>query len=227
MTVDDLARLQYYDDLTARVWNDQRATPLVRELLLALAWITERDPAYRDPERTRRERTRHVWQQARRMLGHDALGRARYKEAIAQDAPRYEPTDTWANAVCEAPRVRSRIAAVCGRRASLQHHVVERDLRTGWQVDHWFCSRHRDHAARVRAQVRAAGEPPEPLPNTGGLLPCYFRADFASFYAKCRPGWTAPACGICADDWPTGPDAAELVPRKPRLRLITGELVDA
>lgn len=63
--------------------------------------------------------------------------------------------------------------------------------------------------------------------NTGGLLPSYFRADWAKLYAQLRPAWVAPAVGICADDWPSGPGAAELVPRKPRLRLILGELTDA
>jgi hypothetical protein len=104
--------------------------------------------------------------------------------------------------------------------------VVERDLRTGWETVHWFCTRHKDHAIRVRAQVERAGEPPVPVPNVGGLLPCYFKAPWERMYASMAPHWEPPIYGLCADDWPTTPEAAQLVPKRPRLRLIIGDLVD-
>lgn len=116
---------------------------------------------------------------------------------------------------------------VCGANINPELHVVEHDPRTGWRIDHWFCTRHKDQAARVRAQVDAAGEPPEPIPNTGGLMSCYFKADFERLYRdasdKLHLRWEPPGYGLCADDWPTtGRDVA--LPRKAGLRLIAGGL---
>ncbi|WP_331738653.1 hypothetical protein [Embleya sp. NBC_00896] len=96
---------------------------------------------------------------------------------------------------------------VCGARS--RHTVVEKDPTTGWDIEHRYCARHHDHAERVAAQVveqnRAA---PEPVPNIGGLLACYFKADWATVYRRHSPGWTPPIYGIRADDWPTQGRAA-------------------
>lgn len=65
---------------------------------------------------------------------------------------------------------------ICG--AASHHRVLEKDPVTGWVIPHWFCKRHKDHADRVAAQVKEQGEQaPEPIPNRGGLLPCYFAAE--------------------------------------------------
>jgi hypothetical protein len=262
-TTDDVARLRSYDEFTTRLWFEKRASPLVRELLLALAYVLEHAPAA-GPDLSRKDRGRLLWQAVSGLMGVNERGRARYKDAVAADAPRYEPANTWPTAACEAPRVRVQeprratttircayphhphlgqcrpvkrigpaegavvwkpapVGAVCGARPNPELHVVERDLRTGWQVDHWFCTRHKDQAARVRAQVEAAGEPPVPVPNVGGLLPCYFKAPWQRMYSSMARGWEAPVYGLCADDWPTTPEAAQLVPKKPRLRLIVGD----
>ncbi|MDX3531174.1 hypothetical protein P1P75_33420 [Streptomyces sp. ID05-39B] len=114
---------------------------------------------------------------------------------------------------------------ICG--ANSHHRVLEKDPRTGWVTAHWFCKRHKDHADRVDDQVRAQNEQaPEPIPNIGGLLPCYFKADWEKVYKHYRPHWTAPKYGLCADDWPTVDEAA---PRTyGRLRAINGlDLEDA
>ena len=104
---------------------------------------------------------------------------------------------------------------VCG--ASAHEMVEEKDPRTGWITGHWFCKRHHDHAARVTEQVRAVNEQaPEPIPNTGGLLGCYFKADWESVYRHYAPHWQPPVYGICADDWPT---PGETVTRG-RLRIL-------
>ena len=272
MTPDDLSRLRAYDDLTARIWRDKRCTPGTRELLLAIAWVTARDPEY---DRLRgvsgKECGRYLWQQMAVMLGADR-GRARYKQLVADDAPRYEPPNTWTDRVCEAPRLRAyrprnttapiqsptcligqhphlgacRYTAVyseasdavkkpapelepsdiCGANPKFDFHLFERDPRTGWHVDHWFCARHRDHYERVRTQLANAPEAPEPIPNRGGLLPCYFKADWTRMYTLMRPHWTAPVYGIVADDWP-GVINGGVTPRRPGFRLILGELADA
>lgn len=107
---------------------------------------------------------------------------------------------------------------VCG--AGSFYLVEEKDPRTGWVTAHWFCKRHKEHADRVTEQVRAQNEQaPEPVPNAGGLLPCYFKADWAKVYQHYRPRWTAPSYGLCADDWPSLEGA---VPRRHgRLRAIS------
>jgi hypothetical protein len=95
---------------------------------------------------------------------------------------------------------------VCG--AGSFYLVEEKDPRTGWITAHWFCKRHKDHADRVTEQVRAQNEQaPEPIPNTGGLLPCYFKADWEKVYRHYRPHWTAPSYGLAAEDWPTAEEA--------------------
>ncbi|MGW2863327.1 hypothetical protein [Streptomyces sp. NPDC001205] len=98
---------------------------------------------------------------------------------------------------------------LCG--ATSHHRVLERDPETGWMTAHWFCKRHHEHAERVAEQVRDQnGRAPEPVPNTGGLLPVFFAADWETVYRRYRPGWTPPSYGICADGW--------LVPGAPSVR---------
>lgn len=269
MKNDDAGRLRAYDDITTRIWRDKRCTPGTRELMLALAWVLERDPNYNDTTASNAERGRYAWQQMAEMLGRDQRRRARYKQLVADDAPRYEPPNTWPDRVCEAPRLRAyrprnttasvqsptcligqhphlgacrytvvhSVAAVteklvldlseiCGANPKFDFHLIEWDPRTGWHIDRYFCARHRDHFERVKAQLANAPEAPEPIPNRGGLLPCYFKADWARMYSLVRPGWTAPTYGLAADDWP-GIISGGVSPRRPGLRLIVGEMADA
>jgi hypothetical protein len=107
---------------------------------------------------------------------------------------------------------------VCG--AASHHRVLEKDPRTGWVTAHWFCKRHKDHADRVTEQVREQNEQaPEPIPNTGGLLPCYFNADWEKVYRHYRPRWEPPSYGLAADDWPALDNAQPV--RRGRLRAIS------
>lgn len=106
---------------------------------------------------------------------------------------------------------------VCG--AGSHHRVLEKDPRTGWVTAHWFCKRHTDHAERVAEQVREQNEAaPEPIPNTGGLLSCYFKTDWERVYRRYAPYWTPPAYGLCADDWPEPGQA--LTRSRGRLRIL-------
>ncbi|PVC80544.1 hypothetical protein DBP19_36010 [Streptomyces sp. CS090A] len=100
--------------------------------------------------------------------------------------------------------------------------MLEKDPVTGWAIAHWFCKRHRDHADRVNEQLRAQNEAaPAPLPNKGGLLPCYFKADWEKVYRHYAGRfWGPPTHGLCADDWPT-PGRAPVV-KKARMRLVLG-----
>lgn len=109
----------------------------------------------------------------------------------------------------------------CGNRpASIE--VPEYDMATG-QVRRvfWFCTRHKDHADRVRTQLAALGDPPPPVPNKGGLLPCYFKPEaIEQCYRWADPRWEKPYYGICANDWPV--PGRDIVPKRPRLALIIG-----
>lgn len=262
MTASDLSRLQSFDDLTAQIWHDPRATPTARELLHAMAWALLRDQS--------RPAGREYWNSVGRLLGRDRIGGWRYRELIAQDAPRYIPPIMQRGSarmnVCEAPRLRPyqpraqdagvrclfehhphlgecrpvttwtaapkqtrpalQPSLTCGAPGKWDLHLVERDPQTGWHIDHWFCTRHRDHFERVKQQLAAAPEAPEPIPNTGGLIGCYFACDLERLYKQQEPHWKPPGYGLCADDWPT-PGRDAVLPRKPRLRLIVGELADA
>lgn len=108
--------------------------------------------------------------------------------------------------------------SVCG---ALSHHrVLEKDPRTGWVAAHWFCKRHKEHADRVARQVEQQNEQaPEPVPNTGGLLPCYFKADWEKVYRHYQPHWAPPSYGLAADAWPTADQAVRPMTR-PRLRVL-------
>jgi hypothetical protein len=131
--------------------------------------------------------------------------------------------------LCRGPRMRPHPAGpddfrnqlkVCGDRA--QDMVVEKDPVTGWHTNHWFCTRHHSHLARVREQVKEQNEAaPEPIPNKGGLLPCYFDSDWERLYSWAQGWeWKPPSYGYRADDWPV-PGKDPIVQRA-RLRLVVG-----
>jgi hypothetical protein len=126
--------------------------------------------------------------------------------AIVHVDPGYTPPRDWRTE-----------DGVCGAPSNLR--VLEKDPRTGWVTAHWFCKRHKDHADRVTEQVRAQNEAaPEPVPNKGGLLPCYFKADWEKVYRHyAGKHWEPPSYGLCADDWPT---PGQMSPVRRRLRVV-------
>lgn len=132
--------------------------------------------------------------------------------------PELEALKAEAMATYTPPRDWRTEDGVCG--AQSHHRVLEKDPRTGWITAHWFCKRHKDHADRVAEQVRTQNEQaPEPIPNTGGLLPCYFNADWEKVYRHYRRGWEPPKYGLAADDWPSLEEAQGR--RYGRLRAIS------
>ncbi|MGV2914679.1 hypothetical protein [Streptomyces alfalfae] len=143
------------------------------------------------------------------VLADEARAR-RLPPPIVHVPPGYTPPRDWRteDGVCGAPS---------------HHRVLERDPRTGWITAHWFCKRHKEHADRVAAQVREQNEQaPEPVPNAGGLLPCYFKGDWEKVYRHYRPGWEPPKYGLCADDWPTTSEVTGHPSRHSRLRVFIG-----
>ncbi|BBG20718.1 hypothetical protein RVR_P1101 (plasmid) [Actinacidiphila reveromycinica] len=222
-TADDRSAILRYDQLTARVYGEHRMPPGTRDLILALGWVTLRDPRRHDPTVT-------TWARTREVLNAD---NATMSRLIGGDAPRYEPDWNAGPHGCQAPMVR--VDRLCGRSTSVS--FAEFDPVTGWLTPWGFCSRPRCQEYMRPIAERADGskaKAPEPIPNTGGLLPIFFASDWERRYFKAAEtrvlpgliGWTPPPYGLSADEWPEVP--GEHRPAAfPKLRLIAadGEIV--
>lgn len=215
-----------FSEYAQRIYQDDRANSETRSLLLAIAYVITMVPL--DDDTT-------VWKETVKVLGKPSnVHRGTVRELVRGDIPRYErPSSRYWNdpmdRLCRGPRVRPHpdgpddwrnTEKVCGARA--QDKVIEKDPVTGWHTNHWFCTRHHDHLARVREQVSAQNEiAPEPIPNKGGLLPCYFDSDWVRVYAWALGWeWEPPSYGYRADDWPVPGRDPIAVPQRARLRLV-------
>lgn len=148
------------------------------------------------------------------------LDNRQFWSLVRTDLPRYEPNpEPWnAGCVAELPRAKR----LCGRRPYVGFQVTN-PLDGTWQMV-GYCSRHRGEADAANAaerRRRAAGLP-VPLPNAGGLLPCYVPWDWAKNYAIADSSWTPPAVGIRADDWPVLAKVEAARPAPPKLRVMLG-----
>lgn len=142
---------------------------------------------------------------------------------IEQDIPRWEPPDALrSTGPCEAPMVRR--DGPCGKRGCTSFRRT--DPATGeWRVAS-YCSRHWDYSREIhQAEIAmtSAGGIPEPVPNTGGLLPCYIGWDWEDAYAKASRSrdWKPPQAGIRADDWPVLAKVSAMGP--PKLAVLEGD----
>lgn len=216
----DLDALRRYDQLAERVYGERRLPSPTRDLILALGWVTLRDPLRHHPAAS-------LWGRTREVLNADNKS---MWQAIAADVPRYEPDRPPRG--CQAPMVR--VERLCGRSTSIG--FAEFDPVTGWMT-HWgFCSRPRCRSYMRPIAERAQGSKdraPEPIPNTGGLLPLFFTWNWEARYRKAmalvrhQNGWEPPAYGLSADEWPPAPDQKK--PQAfPKLRLVAsdGEFVE-
>lgn len=145
----------------------------------------------------------------------------RLREAIGQDAPRFEAPES-SDRECEAPMIRRH--GPCGQRASSQARVT--DPATGrWRMGAW-CNRHRalweDACAKERAR-QAKGGIPEPAPNTGGMLYLHVPSDiWVAMYGWARYGnWEIPALGLHPDRWPVIEPEHAFTP--PSLTVVAGD----
>jgi hypothetical protein len=219
-----------------RIYQDTRADTRSRQLLLAVAYAVTMAPI---------DEAVPEWSSTYRAIcsaiGDSIRDWGGLRSRLCDDLPRYERpgsrlgTDRM-DRLCSGPRVRphpdgpddfrNRLK-VCG--APAQDLAVEKDLVTGWHTNHWFCTRHGDQLIRVRAQVKGQNErAPEPIPNRGGLLPCYFDSDWVELYrwALHSDTWNPPGYGVRADDWPV-PGRDPVAPRaRLRLAALDGELLD-
>ncbi|SET49446.1 hypothetical protein [Nonomuraea wenchangensis] len=250
-SAEELDRLMKFDDLVCRVYADDRMPPGTREVALAMAWALERGPVAHPEvkfwtlvrrslggDRMGRPRlseliaadapryeNRSDWS-----LGNGSCEGPRVRPYKPRERP---PSGCYLDhphiGPCRFPEVygagghahdHTEGGTICGATATIR--VKERDMVTGWHTNHWFCRRHAARAREVKQQLAARGEPPEPIPNTGGLLPRYFAADWAKIYAlhceKAYRRWTEPYCGVDADHWPT--PGKTMIPKRPRLALV-------
>lgn len=214
-----------YDQLVTRVYGERRMPSGTRDLILALGWVTLRDPRRHDPTITTWTRTQEVMNADNKTMW----------TLIGEDAPRYDVWITEADDPygCQAPMVR--VDRLCGRSTLIG--FAEADPCTGWLTNWGFCSRPRcreygrpiEERARHSFTVR-----PEPIPNVGGLLPLFFAWDWEKRYQKASEigvvprliGWKPPSYGLSADEWPevAGQERPQAFPK---LRLIAsdGEVV--
>ena len=218
----DLKRTLATHDLIARIYADDRFPPPIRlagDLRMFAITITWVIGIERAPKGERVQRVADIMH----------LDNFRFWELIRADLPRYEPPRGSDTGQCEAPMIRRE--GVCGKSGMQSFHVTNPNDGT-WRLVS-FCSRHRDVADKVYAAERdrkAKGGLPEPLPNRGGLLPCYIRWDWEKHYKRARSSWEPPSVGICANDWPVMAkvvDASSAPP--PSLKVIFGgqEIGDA
>jgi hypothetical protein len=144
----------------------------------------------------------------------------RLREAYRSDAPRFEPANfRHAQPTCPAPMLRGpRVGEPCGKAGTYSFRVT--DPATGeWELRGW-CSRHRAEAERARRYEQTVKKP-EPLPNTGGLLPCYIPAsNWPDIYTAASPGWKPPSIGLCADNWPVM--ARVVAHERPKFEALDG-----
>ncbi|HEY5835041.1 hypothetical protein [Streptomyces sp.] len=219
----------------AKVYRDPRQTPESRELILLLAWLAARDPD-RNPQVGK---PRSVWARANDILGVDFTRRQppRLAHLVASDAPRYEMdwhSPANQGRACQAPMIRR--AGECGQNSV--DSFARTDPDTGWLTLVWTCSRHRAWGS-AQHRIERAKPRVEPIPNAGGLLPCYFRRTdetWVELYRWARAwkhdrSWEPPSYGLRADRWPRpGKEPAVLAEGEPpRLHLAAagGELLAA
>ena len=221
-----------YDAFVARLYSDPRMTRKTREIALLLAWLVSRDP---------NRFGAGAWKRAEAILGFRKYGRHTQSVAallVADDLPRYEvdrSTPEWMDQTCAAPMIRR--TGLCGQPACGNSYTA--DPETGWRTPVWYCRRHEGFGRNLDRVLRDA---PEPIPNAGGLLPCYFRLkggtdhwvqnyQWAAHNADPfrHEAWTPPSFGVVADLWPTpGQDKSNDLP-SPTLQLVAveGELIGA
>ncbi|MGW5690305.1 hypothetical protein ACWEWX_04845 [Streptomyces asiaticus] len=220
-----------YDAVVAALYRNPRMTRKTREIALLIAWLIARDPNRFNAS---------VWTRAEAILGSRKHGRHTQSVAallVADDVPRYEDeTPTRESQTCEAPMIRR--PGPCGQ--ATWDYSYKADPETGLRTPVWFCRRHADFGRDLNLSLADA---PEPVPNRGGLLPCYFplKSGLAGWEANYRwavhnedpwrrEAWQPPSHGVSAELWPTpvnaGQQGSPLSVPKLQLVAVDGELVD-
>jgi hypothetical protein len=197
-------------DKLTKLWADDRFTEATRVRDFINAWLITRydlphDEAFKETLRRLGDR------------GHAWWG------TVRDDAPRF---DGMLGASkfrrCPVPKTRGPYAGEpCGRSFARQTRVT--NPATGeWTYQGW-CRQHEQHWRTMAARERTLTNVPEPLPNRGGLLPCYIPAsNWPDVYVWAMSHWKPPYVGICADDWPVMAKAAKAPLTKVALSALDG-----
>jgi hypothetical protein len=214
MTDRDLKQILQVHDHIAKIYADDRFPPPdhfggdLRMLAITITWVVSVERA---PKGQRFKRVCEVMH----------LSNFAFWELIRADLPRYEPPRDSETGLCEAPMLRR--DGPCGKNGMQSFHVTNPHDGT-WRLVS-YCTKHRDIANKVHAAERERKRRgvPEPMPNRGGLLPCYVRWDWEKNYRLARSSWEPPKVGICADDWPVmAKVVAASSAAPPPLRVVVG-----
>lgn len=198
-------------DKLERLWADDRFADATRTREFINAWLITRygmadhDEAFRETLRRLGGRDHQWW------------------GIVREDAPRFDGLKGASKfRRCPVPKTRGpRAGEPCGGSPARQSRVT--DPQTGeWTYQGW-CRQHEQHWRTMCAREKALTNVPEPLPNAGGLLPCYIRANnWPDLYVWAMSHWTPPYVGICADDWPVMAKVAKAPLTKVALTAIDG-----
>ncbi|TQS30030.1 hypothetical protein [Microbispora sp. KK1-11] len=214
MNGDELRHLLAIHEDISRVMKDPRFPPPnrwgsdLRMFVVTALWVIAVERA---PKGTRIPRVCEVMH----------LDNFHFWELIRSDLPRYEPDTMYRDGGCVAvlPRAKRR----CGK-GTVWAFSVTNPVDGTWELV-GYCSRHREEGRAAEAAERRrkqAGGIPTPLPNRGGLLPCYLPWDWSKNYAKADSNWEPPAVGIRADDWPVLTKVEAAHPTPPKLTVVSG-----
>jgi len=145
------------------------------------------------------------------------------RSIIRADLPRYAPPEPRGyGRPCPVPKTRGKNAGQpCGRHYVVAHRVT--DPETGeWQLTGW-CRTHEAYSRAAIAREKSLTNVPEPLPNTGGLLPSYLpNYDWRLMYERADERWKEPYVGIVADQWPVLAKTQTAPVGKPALTSLDG-----
>jgi hypothetical protein len=194
-----------------RLWADERFDDARRTREFINAWLITRYSAA-DHDAAFKETLRRIG--ADRPYGWYGI--------VSDDAPRYDGLKGNKHRRCPVPKTRGpRAGQPCG--GSPAHQTRVTDEKTGeWTLQGW-CRQHESHWRTMSARERTLTNVPEPLPNRGGLLPCYIRANnWPDVYVWAMSSWKPPYVGICADDWPVMAKVAKAPLTKVALSALDG-----
>lgn len=199
----DAERLRLYDEQVRRMIADPDMPGDILAVGMALAWLY-------------RERGPETLTTADITKAAHLPGRHELERRISEDAPRWQ-IDYPRASRCEAPMIRR--PGLCGKHPTSLIYTSQ-NWEDGTRTYHAFCTRHRQHGEQLHRDLMARdkqlreerGNPPEPMPNRGGLLARHFpRVDWDIIYKWARPHWKPPT---------RMPDSYAAA--APSLRLIVG-----
>lgn len=175
-----------------RLWADDRFDATQRQTRIFInAWLVTR---YSMPDHGQ------AFKETLRRTGEDR--QSGWWSLVRGDAPKFDGYTPASVRGCCVPKTRGPNAGrPCGRTGT--SFRVTNPENGEWEIRTYCTKLHRAEGDAMRVRERALTNVPEPMPNRGGLMPCYIRAsNWPDLYAWADSGWQPPYVGIVADDWP-------------------------